>query len=144
MLVHRRDQYGNDVVLLTKAGIVIAGRNTYYAPHVKTRSANGVMRRVELTRNQFDANVECLEDRGGSVLVCELFVVLPTFTGLDRNVHLPRAFIAVQRFMRRCMRMRLFRIRALSLAMGHHPRLGEHSLVRTLPADLVNRIALLV
>ena len=140
MLVHRRDQYGNDVVLLTKAGIVIAGRNTYYAPHVKTRSANGVMRRVELTRNQFDANVECLEDRGGSVLVCELFVVLPARTFLDRNVHLPRAFIAVQRF----MRTRLFRIRALSLAMGHHPRLGEDSLVRTLPADLVNRIALLV
>ena len=137
MLVNVQDRGGNQFTILTEAAIVISGQTIFSRPHFVQRIPNGAARiDVEHTRFVAEATGDCPV----TVAVYGAFVMLNQDIFLDRSIRLPWIFICMQK----AVRTKLARARAMSLAMGYHPRLGARSLIRTLPTDLVRRIALLV
>ena len=134
MLVSVQDRHGNSFTILTEAAIVISGQTIYSEAFFFRRTQDGLTR-VYLDHAEFvnqttgDGSVELFR-------TVETHVMLNRGIFLDRNIHLRWVVIRMQK----AMRKKLARIRALFFAMGLHPRLGEGSLVRTLPTDLVHRL----
>ena len=136
MLVNVQDRHGNSFTILTEAAMVISGQ-TIYSDCYFIQSNWGVHTRVYLKHNEFVTITETTGDRPViTISSTSTYVMLNLGIFLLRNIHLRWVVVRMQK----AMRKKLARIRALSFAMGFHPRLGEGSLVRKLPTDLVHRL----
>jgi len=135
MIVHIHNQNGDNITILTETGIVIAEQKVFDTPYRWTMVPNNQVK-IYLEHTQFATDTSVMGAREGTASVLVHAVVLPTGIVLARNVHLRRIFVRMQR----AVRAKRLISRALRFAMGHHPRLGESSLISTLPADLLRRL----
>ena len=135
MLVNVQDIYGNQGTILTEAAIVIVRQNIFSEPHTMEHIL-GILEKVKRDHAQFVTDTEAPRYQHITVSMGGGFVMLNHGVFLDRSIHLHWVFRRMQKAWRT-------KRAALAVAMGQHPRLGNHSLIRTLPTDLVRRIVML-
>jgi hypothetical protein len=92
-------------------------------------------------------------DNGNELKFAAVFPTFMALYELPQSIYfnlydkcVPNHIIGLQNAMRMRLARQSLRRRAIALvvATALHPRLGNHSLIRTLPTDLVRRIAMLV
>ena len=143
--LHDDDEGTQQVTVLTTSRIAFVGDRVYDQPQI--------IRCPKLTQDRFLTMLTEPMDNGNKLkfaTVCSMYISLPElpqsiyFMRYDECV--PNHIIGLQNAMRMRLARQSLRRRAFALvvATALHPRLGARSLIRTLPTDLVRRIALLV